>query len=57
MITSFMMAVCPIDMTSHISDLYVVTGAIPDTDGGCCLIEVWVTTVVNLFDGTPQWEQ
>jgi hypothetical protein len=45
-ITSSVTAACPIEMTSHISDLYAVTGAIPNTDG-CCPIEMWVTVVVH----------
>lgn len=48
-LTSSVMTLCPIYMTSHISDLYTVTGAISDADEGCRLIEMWVTVVVELF--------
>jgi hypothetical protein len=47
-ITSSVTAVCSIEITSHISDLYVVTGAIPDTYGVCRLIEMWMTVVVYI---------
>lgn len=45
--TSSVTAVYPIEITSHISDLYIVTDAIPDTYGGCRPIKMWVTVVVR----------